>query len=116
MKTIEELYQEVLSSEELKKEFLTLKPEDVEGFAASHGCQATLDDIRAFFEAKNASGPLSDDELDQIAGGKGAQAQEAVLSIMSAGVYCGLLVVVSLAIGDVGTGIKGDGMLCAPEQ
>ena len=72
MKTIEELYNEVMASEEMKKEFLTLKPEEVEGFAEKHGCKATLDEIKTFLTEKStASGELSDDELEQIAGGKG---------------------------------------------
>ena len=33
MKTLEEFYNEVMASEELKKEFCALKPDEVEGFA-----------------------------------------------------------------------------------
>ena len=43
MKTLEELYNEVMASDELKKEFCSLLPEEVEGFAEKHGCKATLD-------------------------------------------------------------------------
>ncbi|MGN0578512.1 MAG: hypothetical protein ACI4J4_07825 [Ruminiclostridium sp.] len=57
MKTIEELYNEVMVSEELKKEFLALKPEEVEGFTEKYGCKATLDEKSA------ASGELSDEEI-----------------------------------------------------
>ena len=114
MKTLEELYNEVLASEELKKEFLSLKPEEMGGFAAKHGCEAGLDEIKAFFEAKkNQTGELSDEELDQIAGGKGYSKFEALLSACSGGIGCLVDVIVSLAAGDVGTAIQGDSMICA---
>ena len=113
MKTLEELYNEVLASEELKKEFLSLKPGEVEGFAAKYGCKASLDEIKAFFEAKkNQTRELSDDELDQVAGGKRATGEEAFTSFMSAGLGCILMVGVSLATGNVGTAIEDGGMLC----
>ena len=113
MKTIEELYQEVLSSEALKKEFLALKPEDVEGFAASHGCEATLDDIKAFFEARQKSGTLSDEELSQVAGGKGFSAVEFTFSVLTAGTVCALAAIGSAIYGNVGTAIEEDDcMLC----
>lgn len=71
MKTIEELYNQVIASEDLKKEFLALKPEEVEGFSEKHGCKATLDEIKAFLTEKSAAaGELSDEELQQVAGGK----------------------------------------------
>ena len=74
MKTIEELYNEVIASEELKKEFVSLKPEQLEGFAEKYGCKATLDEIKAFLaEHISNSESLSDEELTQIAGGKGGE-------------------------------------------
>ena len=113
MKTLEELYGEVLASEELKKEFLSLKPEEVEGFAAKYGCKASLDEIKAFFETKvNQTGALSDAELDQVAGGKTASGLEAFASCLTIGLGCVLTVLVSLETGNVGTAIEGSGMLC----
>lgn len=53
MKTIEELYNEVIASEDLKKEFLALKPEEVEGFAEKHGCNATNSTPRQLHSARN---------------------------------------------------------------
>ena len=71
MKTIEELYNEVMASEELQKEFLALKPEEVEGFAEKYGCKATLDEIKAYIIERNpSSGELSDEELNRVAGGR----------------------------------------------
>ena len=119
MKTLEELYNEVLASEELKKEFLSLKPEKVEDFAAKHGCKASLDEIKAFFEAKkNQSGALSDDELDQIAGGKGFDGIEALNSIATLGLGCALIAAISASEEDMhaGVNIKGNHMLCEDEH
>ena len=113
MKTVEELYKEVLASEELKKEFLALKPEEVEGFAAKYGCKAGLDEIKAFFEAKkNQGGVLSDDDLDQVAGGKGPDKMEAFCSIITVGIGCALGALDSWLESNVGTAIEGDRMLC----
>ena len=71
MKTLEELYNEVMASEELKKEFCALKPDEVEGFAEKHGCKATLDEIKTFLTEKStAEGEVSEEEVEQIAGGK----------------------------------------------
>ena len=113
MKTIEELYSEVLASEELKKEFLSLKPEKVEDFAAKYGCKASLDEIKAFFEEKKSqSGALSDEELDQVAGGKGFNPIEASISVLSIGFGCAMGVIFSLVSGNVGTAIEGNNMVC----
>ncbi len=87
MKTIEELYNEVMASEELKKEFLSLKPEEVEGFAEKYGCKATLDEIKAFLTEKSAAaGELSDEEIEQVAGGKGADEVNSPLSVVRLGI------------------------------
>ena len=113
MKTIEELYREVLASEALKKEFLALRPEEVEGFAAKYGCEAKLNEIRAFFEAKkNDAGELTDAELDQVAGGKGASLAEGALSGFTFGIGCAVVAAISVADGKCGTDIEGDRMLC----
>ncbi len=75
MKTLNELYSEVLASEELQNELQTLKtPEEVVAFVAKHGCDSTADDIKAFFvEKQKASGEISEEDLEQIAGGAGAR-------------------------------------------
>ena len=113
MKTIEELYNEVMASEEMKKEFLALKPEEVEGFAEKYGCKATLEEIKVFLNEKStASGELSDDEIEQVAGGKGVDGIETVLSVITAGVGCVIQATLSCLSGDCGTAIEGDGMLC----
>ncbi len=72
MKTLNELYNEVITSEELVKELESLNSKDeILTFAAKHGCDTTLDEIMAFLEEKQkAFGELSEEELEQVAGGK----------------------------------------------
>ena len=76
MKTLQELYKEVLASEELKKEFMEISKDEknakknLEEFLKKNGCDATYDDLQAFFKEKNA-GELSEDEVEAVAGGKG---------------------------------------------
>ena len=113
MKTIEELYNEVISSEELKKEFISLKPEEVEGFAEKHGCKAALDEIKAFLTEKSkGSGELSDSEIEQVAGGKSATDEEADWSASTFRIGCLIDAIDSAINGNCGTAIKGEGMLC----
>ena len=113
MKTIEELYNEVMASEDLKKEFLALKPEEVEGFAEKYGCKATLDEIKSFLtEKSSASFELSDEEIEQVAGGKTADVGEILLSIFTYGTYCAFTAGCSARSGKCGTAIEGEGFLC----
>ena len=114
MKTLNELYAEVTASDALKAEFLALKtPEDIVAFAKKNGCDVTLDDIKTFFEEKQkASGELSEEDLEQVAGGKGTNLAEIVLSVGAVGVGCALMVIISATTGKAGTAIEGDGMLC----
>ena len=116
MKTLKELYTEVMNSEELKNEFLTLKaPEDIVAFAAKNGCTAAQEEIKAFFEEKaKAAGELSEDDLAQVAGGKGFNKMEAFFSVITAGIACAAFVIDSAARADgrAGTAIKGNHMLC----
>ena len=112
MKTIEALYREVLRSETMKKEFLALRPDGIEAFAKKYGCSATKEEILTYFREKKQSGALSDEEMEQIAGGKAFNTDEMLGSIFSAGILCALTVVGSLAHGNVGTAIEEDCMLC----
>ena len=115
MKTLNELYTEVIASDALKAEFLALKtPEDIVAFAKKNSCDVTLEDIKAFFEEKQkADGELGEAELEQVAGGKSASFWEAVNSIFTVGVACALATLVSVSKGRVGTAIEGKGMICA---
>ena len=89
MKSMQELYNEVMASEEMKKEFLeaSKEKESVGAFLKKYGCDASVDDVAAFLKEKT-EGELSDDELDSVAGGK-SRGTEIVLSIIcSFGGYC----------------------------
>ena len=83
MKTLQELYTEVMNSDALKTEFLALTtPEEIVAFAAKNGCTATMDEIQRFFEEKTtATGELSEEELEQVAGGKSTYNEDALLSM-----------------------------------
>ena len=117
MKTLQELYAEVIQNDELKNEFLALTTEaEIVAFAEKYGCTATLDEIKTFFEEKaNPAGKLSEEDMAQVAGGKSATGYEADLSITTVGIGCVVRAIAS-ATGykgrKCGTAIKGKGMLC----
>ena len=70
MKTIEELYNEINASEELKKVVSEIK--DKETFAAflkQHGCSASAEEFVKFVKAQR-EGEISDDDVAAVAGGK----------------------------------------------
>ncbi len=69
MKTIEELYNEINASEELKK--AVPKIEDKEALAVflkEHGCEASVDEFEKFVESQS-EGELEDDAAEAVAGG-----------------------------------------------
>ena len=73
MKTIQELYGEVIASDEQKKAFVeAMKADKLEDFLKAHGCEATREEVQEFIDAKAAEDApieLSDDELKYVAGG-----------------------------------------------
>ena len=71
-KTIAEVYEEVIKSAELQKEFLAAEQNgSIAAFAAAHGCEASAEEVQAFLKTKlSEDKELSLDELDQVAGGK----------------------------------------------
>ncbi len=72
-KTIAELYDEVIASEELTQEYLAAEQQGEEAilaFAAAHGCEATAEEVQEFVKSKlEEEGEIGLDELDQVAGG-----------------------------------------------
>ena len=100
MKTLQELYTEVMNSDALKTEFLTLTTtEEIVAFAEKNGCPAALEEIKTFLEERAAAtGELSDEELAQVAGGKSDSIEEEEVSIYSLGVGCAIRAIIS-AIG-----------------
>ena len=71
MKTLEALYQEVLTSEELKEAFSEAMTENrTEEFLKANGCEADTEELEAFLKDKQEKqGELADEELDSVAGG-----------------------------------------------
>lgn len=101
MKTLEQLFAEVLDSEELKNAFAeAAKDGKVVEFAAAHGVQATEEEIAAFLKARQQkTGELSEDELDNVSGG--CNKDEILLSVGSFGVGCAVQATVSALAGDM---------------
>ena len=73
MKTMQELYSEIVSSDELKKAFVeAMKANKLEDFLKAHGCEATVEEVQEFVDSKAAEDvpiELSDDQLKYVAGG-----------------------------------------------
>ena len=73
MKTIEELYGEIISSDEQKKAFVeAMKAGKLGDYLKAHGCEATEEEIQEFIEAKAAEDApieLSEDEVKHVVGG-----------------------------------------------
>lgn len=71
MKTIRELYNEIMADKELQEK--CRKATDagkLEEFLKEHGCEATMEEVEAFLKARTQEdAPLSMDELDEAAGG-----------------------------------------------
>ena len=64
MKTMQELYNEVMADKELKAQFVeAAKAGRQEEFLKEHGCDATAEEVSAFFDAKaDEDASLSFDE------------------------------------------------------
>ena len=100
MKTIQELYSEIMASQELKAQFIeAAKAGKQEEFLKAHGCEATMEEVQAFLEAKQQEdAPLSFDELENAAGGECNRntGKETAISILSVGLGCALEVIISV--------------------
>jgi len=77
MKTVEELYTEIMSDAELRMEWFDATDSNrtdsnrIEKFLRKHDCSATLEEVEAFLKAKNdGEDSISLDELNLVAGGK----------------------------------------------
>ena len=69
MKTLQDLYNEVIANDELKTEFMeAAKDGRPMEFLKAHDCEATEEELSAFLKERE-SGELSDEELDNAAGG-----------------------------------------------
>ena len=113
MKTLEALYQEVLASDEKKKELAQAAQDEknLENWIRAQGCDATGDQVQAFLKEKQAkAGELSDDELASAAGG--CNDGEAISSALTFGVECAIRFAESRESGNYGSGGPDGKLLC----
>ena len=118
MKTLQELYNEVIASEELKKEYLeAAKNKNVMEFLKSHSCEATAEDFKTFVIEQtkaNADKELCADELENVAGGtcNDETRKEVGISIFSGGIVCATKALESCFDGSNGQENENDGRIC----
>ena len=124
MKTIQELYNEIMASEELKGQFIeAAKAGKQEEFLKAHGCEATLQEVQAFLEAnQKEDAPLSFDELENAAGGGTScrERSEIFMSIGTAGIGCAMFAAGSALapgshVGRKGNDNENDSYFCNPD-
>ena len=117
MKTLQELYKEIIASEELKTAFVeAAKAGKTVEFLKAQGCEATTEELAVFLK-KQTSGELSDEELDNVAGGgcNDETERETIYSCLSLGVYCAGAALSSAIDGYAGQKRDCDGRLCTHE-
>ncbi len=115
MKTLKEIYDGILASDELKREYLEAAGNGgTMEFLREHGCEATEEELKAFLEGER-DGELSDGELDNVAGGacNKTTAVESVISVFSGGIACLAISLDSRRDGSVGQKGDQDGRLCS---
>lgn len=91
--SLEELYGEILKSEELKLAFAQAAQNNaLPAFTAAHGVNASMEEIQAFLEnkAKGENEKLSVDELNDVAGGM-CSVRDERNALVSIGVQVNLL-------------------------
>jgi hypothetical protein len=113
MKTLQELYNEIIGSEDLKAAFAeAAKSGKTAEFLKAQGCEATQEELKTFL--KSQTGELSDEELDNASGGGCSDTVlfEATISSLTIGVVCAITAIDSAATGYVGQRKEGDGNLC----
>lgn len=82
MKTLEELYQEVLASDELKNAFAEAIEEDgAEDFLKANSCEAAKEELKAFLLEKQNE--LTEEELDSVSGGISDYAKEKLKDVIT---------------------------------
>ena len=75
MKKLEQLYEEIVGSEVLKKDFASVLAKQDKtallGFCRENGCDASLEEVRAFLKEKMAEGVISSEltDAEQVTGG-----------------------------------------------
>lgn len=113
MKTIDNLYNEILEDENLRKEFLNvaIKGDGVRQFLKDHDCDVTEDELMEYLKKKRN---ISDEEMSLITGGKSVSINELIASVLTLGTVCAVAAISSATSKGyaAGTGIEGSGMLC----
>ncbi len=69
--SLQELYDKVMASEELKKSFAEVAQDKgkLAAWLKANGSDATVEQVGVFLKSKQTSGEVSDDELENVAGG-----------------------------------------------
>ena len=79
MKTMQELYSEIMASDEQKKAFIeAMKTGKLEDFLKAHDCEASVEEVKEFIEMRAAEDTpieLSESELKQVAAGSGIHSE-----------------------------------------
>ena len=116
MKTLQELYKEILASDELKKAFLEAAEDGrMVEFIKAQGCDATEEDLKVFVKEQAKSRSVSDEELDNVAGGTCNErtAEETKYSLKTLGAGCAAVAILSVALGGhSGQKTEYEGRLC----
>ena len=116
MKTIQELYNEVMENQELKGKFIeAANAGKQEEFLKTQGCEATPEEVAAFLKLKSEEdAPLSLDELENSAGGEcnAKTRKETVESIFSLGIICAAMALESNINGHLGQQNAEEGRIC----
>ena len=113
MKTLQELYGEIISSEELKAAFAEAakKGKGVD-FLKTQGVETTAEELAVFL--KSQTGELSDEGLDNVAGGGCIETNtpETASSVLIAGILCADLASGSSKDEKAGQQYKWEGRIC----
>jgi len=124
MKTVQELYNEIMANDELKKAFAAAaqSEEAIVAFAKEHGVDTTLDEIKAFLkeQTQDDNRELAPEEMENAAGGtcNKRTAVETVASVLTFGTGC--VVALYRSITDkkshVGQDDSDDGRICTKNK
>ncbi len=102
--TLQEMYNKVMASDELKKSFAEAAQDKgkLAEWLKANGSNATIEQVSEFLKSKQTSGEVSDDELENVAGGTSSEdiTSYTMLSIVTAGTACAGMAIVSEATED----------------
>ncbi len=101
--TLQELYDKVMASEELKKSFAEAAQDKgkLEAWLKANGSNATVAEVGEFLKAQQTSGEVSDDELESVAGGN-LSVDVTLISVCTVGIGCPIIAVQSEAYSSAG--------------